>query len=104
MDGHDILDYFDGRIAGRNRLPEAIDRKLLCPFQYFGVTDSVDLTDLKWSRGGCDKDELSKIYTMDSVVAKRRASLIAQALVKYVTNIDNVKGLGFCVSKPMPSL
>ena len=99
MDGHDILDYFDGRIAAEIRLPEAIDRKLLCPFQYFGVTDSIDLTDLKWSRGGYDKDELSKIYTMDSVVAQRRASLIAQALIKYVTNIDNVKGLGFCVSK-----
>lgn len=46
MDGKNILDYFGGRIAAEIRLPEAIDRKLLCPFQYFGVTDTVDLSSL----------------------------------------------------------
>ena len=30
MDGKNILDYFSGRIAAEIRLPEAIDRKLLC--------------------------------------------------------------------------
>ena len=38
MDGKNILPYFNNRIAAEIRLPEAIDRKLLCPFQYFGVT------------------------------------------------------------------
>lgn len=32
------------------RLTDAIDRKLLCSFHYFGVTDSVDLSQVKWSR------------------------------------------------------
>jgi superfamily II DNA or RNA helicase len=40
MDGKSILEYFDNRIAAEIRLPEAIERKLLCPFQYFGVTDN----------------------------------------------------------------
>ena len=44
--------YFDRHIAAEIRLPEAIDRKLLCPFQYFGVSDTVDLDDLRWVRGG----------------------------------------------------
>ncbi len=39
-----VLDYFNGRIASEIRLPEAIERKLLCPFQYFGVSDDVDLS------------------------------------------------------------
>lgn len=47
MDGKSILSYFGNRIAAEIRLPEAIDRKLLCPFQYFGVTDTVDLNTLK---------------------------------------------------------
>lgn len=98
MDGKNILDYFDGKIAAEIRLPEAIDRKLLCPFQYFGVTDSVDLDTLKWTRGGYDKSELSNVYTVNSLVAKRRATLIAESVVKYVTDIQQVKGLGFCVS------
>ena len=80
------------------RLPEAIDRKLLCPFQYFGITDSVDLQRVKWSRGGYDRKELSNIYTINSVYAKKRANDIIINLYKYITDINEVKGLGFCVS------
>ena len=98
MDGKSILPYFDNRIAAEIRLPEAIDRKLLCPFQYFGVTDTVDLDKLKWSAGGYDKGELSRVYTLSGLVAKRRADLVVTSLMKYVTDIDEVKGLGFCVS------
>ena len=43
MDGKNVLEYFDNRIAAEIRLPEAIDRKLLCPFHYFGVADEKDL-------------------------------------------------------------
>lgn len=98
MDGKSILPYFNNRIAAEIRLPEAIDRKLLCPFQYFGITDTVDLDTLKWSAGGYDKGELSKLYTLSGVAANRRADLVVSSLLKYVTDIDDVKGLGFCVS------
>ena len=99
-----LLAYYQPRIllgltaTPERMLPEAIDRKLLCPFQYFGVTDTVDLDTLKWSAGGYDKNELSKIYTLSGAVANRRADLVVSALLKYVTEIDDVKGLGFCVS------
>ena len=76
MDGKNILDYFSGRIAAEIRLPEAIDRKLLCPFQYFGVTDTADLSSLKWRTGGYDKNELSNLYTLSGLVAERRADLV----------------------------
>ena len=98
MDGKSVLPHFNNRIAAEIRLPEAIDRKLLCPFQYFGVTDTVDLDTLKWSAGGYDKGELSKIYTLSGAMANRRADLVVSALLKYVTDINDVKGLGFCVS------
>ena len=98
MDGKSILTYFDNRIAAEIRLPEAIDRKLLAPFQYFGVTDTVDLDSLKWTAGGYDKGELTRIYTFSGIVAEKRASMIVASLLRYVTDIDAVKGLGFCVS------
>lgn len=98
MDGKSILPYFNNRIAAEIRLPEAIDRKLLCPFQYFGVTDTVDLDHLKWAAGGYDKGELSRIYTLSGMIANRRADLVVSSLLKYVTDIDDVKGLGFCVT------
>ncbi len=95
MDGKSILPYFEDRIAAEIRLPEAIDRKLLCPFHYFGVSDDIDLHDIKWSRGGYDRTALSNIYTGNDI----RVMLILQQLNKYVANLDKVKGLGFCVSK-----
>ena len=98
MDGKTIMPYFNNRIAAEIRLPEAIDRKLLSPFQYFGVTDSIDLDRLKWAAGGYDKSELSKIYTISGTTAMLRADLVVRSLLKYVTDIDEVKGLGFCVS------
>lgn len=98
MDGKNVLEYFDNHIAAEIRLPEAIDRKLLCPFQYFGVTDIVDLDELKWSRGGYDKTELSNIYTTSGGIAVSRANYVIASIFKYVTDIDEVKGLGFCVS------
>ena len=91
MDGKDILKYFDGRIASRLLLGEAIDRNLLSPFQYFGVTDETDYRGLKWTRGRYDVSELEKIYTADT----RRCALILNSVKRYVTEITTVKGLGF---------
>ncbi|NEU62819.1 DEAD/DEAH box helicase [Paenibacillus sp. ALJ109b] len=93
MDGKDITAYFDHTIAAEIRLTDAIDRKLLSPFQYFGVTDTVDLSQVKWSRKGYDLNELEKLYTHNKI----RANQIIQSLNKYVTDLDDVKGLGFCV-------
>lgn len=98
MDGQNITDYFGGHTAAEIRLPEAIDKKLLCPFQYFGVSDTVDLDGLKWTRGGYDRHELSNIYTVNQVIADKRADNVINSLFKYVTDLDEVKGLGFCVS------
>ncbi|MCH4207646.1 MAG: DUF3427 domain-containing protein [Solobacterium sp.] len=99
LDGKSILDYFDGHVAAEIRLPEAVDRKLLCPFQYFGISDSADLSQLKWSRGGYEKSQLSELYTENRGVALQRAGRIIQSLDQYVTDINTVKGLGFCVTK-----
>lgn len=98
MDGKTIMPFFNNRIAAEIRLPEAIDRKLLSPFQYFGVTDNIDLDKLKWAAGGYDKSELSKIYAISGAESTLRADLVVRSLLKYVTDIDEVKGLGFCVS------
>ena len=94
MDGKDILKYFDGRTASKMLLGEAIDRNLLSTFQYFGITDEVDYRKLKWTRGRYDTSELERIYTADL----KRCSLVLESVKKYVADMDEVKGLGFCVS------
>ncbi len=94
-DNKDVFKYFEDRISGEIRLPEAIDRKLLSPFQYFAVSDSVDLSKLKWQRRGYSISELEKVYTGNDL----RVNEIVKSLDRYVTDIDEVIGLGFCVSK-----
>ncbi|WP_274967971.1 DUF3427 domain-containing protein [Succinimonas amylolytica] len=98
MDGGDILKYFNNRIAAEIRLPEAIAKGLLCPFQYFGVTDDVDLSKIKWTSGGYDKQELSNVFSLNTEVANRRAESILSSLKYYAEDLPRVKGLGFCVS------
>ncbi len=99
MDGEDILRYFGGRIAAEIRLPEAIERKLLCPFQYFGISDDVDLSEVRWIRGGYDRRELSNILSLSGKISEKRAESVIRNIEKYLTSIEDMKALGFCVSK-----
>lgn len=94
MDGGDILEDFHDRIAAEIRLPEALNRKLLCPFQYFGITDSIDLSNVSWARGKYVASELTNIYTESD----RRVREIIDALEKYTKDIHDVRALGYCVS------
>lgn len=94
MDGKDVLKYFDGRIASKMLLGDAIDRNLLSTFQYYGVSDDVDYSRVNWTRGKYDISELEKIYTADTI----RCALILNSVKRYVTDIHAVKGLGFCIS------
>lgn len=98
MDGKDVLEYFDGRISSEMRLCEAIDKKLLSTFQYFCISDELDLSKLKWSKGGYDNKELTELLTIDKLNSKKRAELVIRSLYDYISDIDEVVGLGFCVS------
>ncbi|MCB2222515.1 MAG: DUF3427 domain-containing protein [Bacteroidetes bacterium] len=95
MDNEDILQDFSNTIAAEIRLPEALNRKLLCPFQYFGITDSIDLSNIEWRAGKYVASELTQIYTMND----RRVGEIIKNLEKYITDLQEVRALGFCVSQ-----
>jgi superfamily II DNA or RNA helicase/HKD family nuclease len=99
MDGGDITEDFDGRIAAEIRLPEALNRKLLCPFQYFGVTDQTDLRQVNWRNGKYDAGELTRIFTGHHIAARQRVQSILDALERYCTDPATVRTLGFCVTK-----
>lgn len=91
----DILQWFGGRTSAEIRLPDAINRRLLCPFQYFGVSDAVDLDGLTWQRGGYRVEELDNLYTGNDI----RARLVLDKVHQLLLNPNQARGLGFCVSK-----
>jgi superfamily II DNA or RNA helicase len=94
-DGLTVLDWFDGRIAAELRLWDAIDQQRLVPFQYFGIHDGLDLTEVPWKRGrGYDVDALTNLITRDNILAR----LVIKQLQEHVSNVDSMRALGFCVS------
>ena len=95
MDGEDILKDFCNTIAAEIRLPEALNRKLLCPFQYFGITDNIDLSSVEWKNGKYLPSELTKLYTQND----KRVGDIVSSLEKYLRDINDVRALCFCVSQ-----
>lgn len=94
-DGQNILIYFNDHVTAEIRLPDAINRKLLCPFHYYGISDETDFSNIRWSRGGYDKEQISNILSNND----SRVKLIIQKASETVLNINDVRGLGFCVSK-----
>ena len=99
MDGKSILTYFDNRMAAEIRLSDAIERRLLCPFHYFGVQDTTNLENVKWTSGDYDVKELTDLYTISSYGADKRAYAIMSAVERYSADLRDVKGIGFCVSQ-----
>ncbi len=95
LDGTDVTARFGGRIAAELRLWEAIDQGFLVPFQYFGVADGTDLTQLAWRRGGYVTEALSNLLTGDDV----RVAKLLESLRNIVYDVGTMKALGFCVSK-----
>ena len=95
MDGEDILKDFSDRIAAEIRLPEALNRKLLCPFQYFGIADNVDISKVSWKNGRYNVEELTNVYTANN----QRSRDIIINLYKYLNDVHEVRALCFCVSQ-----
>lgn len=95
MDGQDITQDFDGHISAEIRLDTALNNRLLAPFHYYGITDSTDLRQVRWSHGHYDVAELSKVYTHNDA----RTAVIFNALENYLTDVHRVKALCFCVDK-----
>ena len=90
----DILSWFGGSTSAEIRLPDAINRRLLCPFQYFGIADSVDLDGLSWQRGGYRVDDLERVYTGNDI----RARLVLDKIHEILLNPRRSRCIGFCVS------
>ncbi|MEY3050230.1 MAG: hypothetical protein RLY31_15 [Bacteroidota bacterium] len=93
-DGVDITTYFGHSISAEIRLPDALNQKILCPFQYFGITDTVDISRVSWRKGRYEISALEKIYSEND----RRVRDIIQHCDKYLKDYQDVRALGFCVS------
>jgi superfamily II DNA or RNA helicase len=94
-DGQDVRSFFDGRISVELRLWEALERGLLAPFQYFGISDETDLSAIRFRRRtGYDLARLSNVYSGNDA----RVRLIQQAVQDKIAYPRRMRAVGFCVS------
>ncbi len=93
-DGKPLLPDFDGHIAAELRIWHALERQLLVPFEYYGISDNTDLTRIRWSRTGYDAGQLEQLYTGNDA----RVDLVLKQLSDRVASVSRVRALAFCVS------
>ncbi|MEI7986854.1 MAG: DUF3427 domain-containing protein [Armatimonadota bacterium] len=93
-DGRNVIDRF-GTPTYELRLWHALDRKLLCPFHYFGVDDQTDLSELTWQAGKYSDADLERQYVD---MGSARAAIIVRELKEKVADIDSMRTVAFCAT------
>ncbi|AUB31577.1 DEAD/DEAH box helicase family protein [Spiroplasma floricola] len=89
-DGKDIKQYFDNEFASELRLWDAINQKLLCPFDYYCIDDTS--TNLQGIDLNSDKD-IFKVVNTDS-----RNELLFKTIEKYLGIYARPTALIFCTT------
>jgi superfamily II DNA or RNA helicase/HKD family nuclease/diadenosine tetraphosphate (Ap4A) HIT family hydrolase len=89
-DGGDLLALCQENVVYRCDLREGLKRALLCPFEYFGVPDEVDYTNIPWRNAGFDEEELTTRLAVDTR---------AENALKQLDTRGGRRTLAFCVSQ-----
>lgn len=89
-DGADLLELCGGNLVFRCDLADGIRRNLLCPFDYYGVPDEVDYTNIPWRSRRFDEEELT---TAVATVSRAENSL------DQLNRRGGKRTLAFCVSQ-----
>lgn len=85
IEGRNVYELFNHKIAYEIRLQQAMEEELLCPFHYFGISD-LDFV------GDVDDDNVT--FTM--LTGTERVKHIVEQASFYGYSGDRVKGLIFC--------
>ena len=91
IEGRNIYEIFDYKIAYEIRLQDAMEEDLLCPFHYFGITDLSLIADEPKKLYGEEAAENFRYLTSDE-----RVKNVMEKANYYGYSGDRVKGLIFC--------
>jgi len=69
-DNKDVYAICDGNVAFRLDFLEAINRKWLAPFKYFGIYDDTDYSQITWLGNRYDEEELLQRQLRDDIAEK----------------------------------
>jgi len=96
-DGKDIFNIFDFNRAVNIRLRDSLEKDLVCPFHYFGITDVEGIDYSKLDHTPEDGEEyLNEVARM--LMKSKRADYIFEKIKFYGHDGDKTKCLGFCAT------
>jgi superfamily II DNA or RNA helicase/HKD family nuclease len=88
-DNKDVYAICDGNVAFRLDFLDAIQRKWLAPFKYYGVYDDTDYSQITWLGTRYDEEELLNAQLRDD---------LAEKILQTWENKKQTRTLGFCSS------
>ncbi len=88
-DNKDVYAICDGNVAFRLDFLEAIQRRWLSPFNYFGVYDDTDYSQITWLGNRYDEEELLRAQLRDE---------LAQKILSTWEQKKQTRKIGFCSS------
>jgi HKD family nuclease len=90
MDRQDITELCETNVPYICNMPDAIEKKWLIPFEYYGINDTtVDYEQIKWTSRGYDEKELTV-----NLNKEKRAEFILEEFKKYPVDPT----VGFCAT------
>lgn len=89
-DRKDIFELFDYRKIYEISLQEAIERGFLVPYTYYGLTDDIDYSKIRFQNNRYRVDDLERYL----IVPERNEAILNQ----YIEKGKGDKAIGFCVS------
>jgi superfamily II DNA or RNA helicase len=90
LDRKDIFELFDYQKIYEVTLQEAIDQGFLVPYDYYGLTDNVDYSQIRYQGNHYRVDDLERLL----IVPERNKAILNE----YLTKGHGDKAIGFCVS------
>lgn len=94
LDKQDIMKYIDGNIVSDIDVFEGVERNILVPFEYIGLWDNIDYTEIRWSGHRYNVGDLDKkliIHKRDEEVIKEYKNRIKDRLtIAFCNSVDHV--------------
>ncbi|MFE8696128.1 DEAD/DEAH box helicase family protein [Cytobacillus sp. FJAT-53684] len=94
-DNKDVYAICEGNVAFRLDFLDAIERKWLAPFKYFGVYDETDYSQITWLGSRYDEEELLQVQLRDEMAEKILQAWLDKKQSKTISFCSSIRQANF---------
>ena len=98
LDNKDVYNICDGNVAIRIHFIDAIQRKWLSPFHYYGIYDNTDYSQIRWIGTRYDEEQLSRVQLKEEMAKKILEAWILRKQTRTIGFCSTVRQADFLSS------